>query len=77
MGKFGWSLPPGAANDPAAPYNQPDPPACPECEHPIADGDDHEDGCPMEGDTPEDLADYYAEQRAPNADSYKEDQMEP
>lgn len=22
VGKFGWSLPPGAANDPAAPYNQ-------------------------------------------------------
>lgn len=24
MSKFGWSYPPGAANDPNAPYNQPD-----------------------------------------------------
>lgn len=24
MGKFGWNLPPGAANDPNAPYNEPD-----------------------------------------------------
>lgn len=23
-GKFGWNYPPGAANDPSAPYNQPD-----------------------------------------------------
>lgn len=22
MGKFGWSYPPGAANDPHAPYNE-------------------------------------------------------
>jgi hypothetical protein len=40
---FGWSYPPGAANDPNAPYNQQDPPCavcgqmedgciCPECE---------------------------------------------
>jgi len=39
---FGWSYPPGAANDPNAPYNQVDPPCavcgnfeegciCPEC----------------------------------------------
>ena len=39
---FGWSYPPGAANDPNAPYNQDDPPCavcgnfeaeciCPEC----------------------------------------------
>lgn len=26
MGKFGWWYPPGAANDPTAPYNQVDPP---------------------------------------------------
>lgn len=40
MSKFGWSFPPGAAGDPFAPYNQPDPPCatcgesdceCPEC----------------------------------------------
>ena len=42
MGIFGWSYPPGAANDPSAPYNQVDPPCavcgnfeddciCPEC----------------------------------------------
>jgi hypothetical protein len=39
---FGWDYPPGAANDPSAPYNQQDPPCevcakscdnciCPEC----------------------------------------------
>jgi hypothetical protein len=44
MGIFGWSYPPGAANDPSAPYNQDDPPCsicgrevddcvCPECPH--------------------------------------------
>lgn len=26
MSKFGWSYPPGAANDPMAPYNQSGPP---------------------------------------------------
>ena len=31
MGKFGWHYPPGAANDPNAPWNQPDPPECNEC----------------------------------------------
>lgn len=42
MSNFGWSYPPGAANDPAAPFNQSDPPCeccgnavddciCPEC----------------------------------------------
>jgi len=34
MANFGWSLPPGAANDPAAPYNQDHPPLpmwCHEC----------------------------------------------
>jgi len=42
MSKFGWSYPPGAADDPYAPYNQSDPPclvcekepdgcACPKC----------------------------------------------
>jgi len=30
---FGWSYPPGAENDPNAPYNQPDDEyGCPECE---------------------------------------------
>ena len=29
---FGWDYPPGAANDPNAPYNQKDPDDCPTCE---------------------------------------------
>ena len=33
---FGWSYPPGAANDPSAPYNQVDPP-CDVCGSPIDD----------------------------------------
>ena len=33
MSKFGWSYPPGAENDPFAPWNQEDPPdACPVCD---------------------------------------------
>lgn len=47
---FGWSYPPGAANDPSAPYNQVDPPCgvcghdceaciCPECPVCGAQGD--------------------------------------
>lgn len=43
MGMFGWSYPPGAANDPSAPYNQQEGPCevcgkgvddciCPECD---------------------------------------------
>lgn len=30
---FGWSYPPGAENDPMAPYNQHDPPPCRDCGH--------------------------------------------
>jgi hypothetical protein len=36
MSKFGWSYPPGAANDPNAPYNQSDPP-CAVCKRPVDD----------------------------------------
>jgi hypothetical protein len=52
MGIFGWSYPPGAANDPNAPYNQTDQPCevcgkfpdnciCPECPNCGAYGDPH------------------------------------
>lgn len=44
--KFGWRYPPGAANDPNAPYNQPDPPECPECGELVWTEDDHKKGCP-------------------------------
>lgn len=30
--KFGWNYPPGAANDPNAPYNQTEPVECDECD---------------------------------------------
>jgi hypothetical protein len=36
MSKFGWSYPPGAANDPNAPWNQVDPP-CDVCKRPADD----------------------------------------
>ena len=50
MGIFGWSYPPGAANDPSAPWNQEEPPCkvcglhvddciCPECDACFAVGD--------------------------------------
>lgn len=41
--KFGWSYPPGAANDPNAPYNQTPPPECPACEVPVGRPEDHAD----------------------------------
>jgi len=52
MGIFGWSYPPGAANDPSAPYNQETPPCevcghnefdciCPECPVCETSGDPH------------------------------------
>ena len=34
MGKFGWSYPPGAANDPNAPWNQEEGP-CEVCSKPV------------------------------------------
>ncbi len=47
---FGWDYPPGAANDPRAPYNQGDEPPCWDCDHPhdiheISGGRCLEDGC--------------------------------
>ena len=37
---FGWAYPAGAEHDPAAPYNQVDPPdECPECGEPNTDDD--------------------------------------
>lgn len=55
MGIFGWDLPPGAANDPNAPWNQPDLlPGCeellekhdPDCNYDGCDGVDTKD-CPV------------------------------
>lgn len=60
---FGWDYPPGAANDPNAPWNQVDPPCaicgkeagvciCPECPTCGAQGDPGcyvEDACPVCG----------------------------
>lgn len=41
MTDFGWSYPPGAANDPRAPYNAPDAgyhrEVCPSCQHEFAE----------------------------------------
>jgi len=44
---MGSNYPPGtSAGDPNAPWNAPDPPKCPDCEHRIVDPDDHADDCP-------------------------------
>lgn len=48
-------LPPGAANDPKAPYNQPPAPRCPECDAAILDAADHAEGCPWGGKDDVDL----------------------
>lgn len=40
------NLPPGAATDPNAPWNQPEPPQCPDCGEFVTERDDHDDGCP-------------------------------
>lgn len=37
MSIFGWSYPPGAANDPFAPYNQTDDGPCAVCGQPVDD----------------------------------------
>lgn len=56
------NLPPGAAGDPNAPWNQPEPPTCGDCEQSIRDADDHTDGCEMGHMEPEDIIE--AEQAA-------------
>lgn len=55
-GKFGGSLPPGAASDPAAPWNQPDP----EDYLPLICGHEGEDGevCGFQADALADLDDH-------------------
>jgi len=46
---FGWDYPPGAANDPNAPWNQEDPPEeCPMCGQPNSD----EEGNPVFDEDP-------------------------
>lgn len=55
--KFGWHYPPGAANDPSAPWNQPEPPECPECGSLVADPEDHGEDCSLDGLDASDLLD--------------------
>lgn len=47
MSKFGWNYPPGAANDPRAPYNQPDHSHEHEWEMDTLDTPEFEDGAAM------------------------------
>jgi hypothetical protein len=42
-------LPPGTANDPNAPFNQPPAPECRSCGNRIFNAGDHESGCDDEG----------------------------
>jgi len=42
-------LPPGAGNDPNAPFNQPPAPECRSCGNRIRDQDDHKSGCADDG----------------------------
>lgn len=45
MVNWGGNLPPGAANDPSAPWNEPEPPECDECGEYIRHEDDHAEDC--------------------------------
>lgn len=40
---FGWDYPPGAPNDPHAPWNQPDPDPCEDDHDPVAEEWDEQD----------------------------------
>jgi len=55
MVDWGGNYPPGARNDPNAPYNQPEPPICPECDQHIREEDDHDEDCPALGKNAQDL----------------------
>ena len=60
------NLPPGAATDPNAPWNQREPPFCDECENYIVEADDHDPWCPDRGMDGVDMekAEYEAAQEA-------------
>ena len=46
MSKFGWSYPPGAENDPFAPWHREDPPeTCPMCGESNSEADDADADC--------------------------------
>jgi len=49
-------------NDKDAPWNQPPPPACPECRNEIRDVADHDEWCPCDMDSDE-LHEFWAEER--------------
>jgi hypothetical protein len=80
---FGWSYPPGAENDPNAPYNQPDPVPCKRCKgtgkltDPDAeDPEDREfkcDGCEGAGE----VDPRYVEDGDPDADRECFDEPDP
>ncbi|AGB39785.1 hypothetical protein [Natronococcus occultus] len=48
-------IPKAYRNKRNAPWNAPDAPECPDCEATVVDVDDHEDGCPIQKATPEEL----------------------
>lgn len=69
------NYPPGTGpGDPNAPWNEPDPPSCPECDRLIDDEDDHADGCPMDDSDYQDIAEYHEELNAKDYDDVKDEQ---
>jgi len=75
---MGGNYPPGvSAGTPNAPWNQPDPPGCPECDRLIADVDDHEDDCPMADADAVDIAEYERDRHRKDYDDVKDEQGPP
>lgn len=72
------NYPPGTGpGDPNAPWNEPDPPSCPECDRVIGDEDDHEDDCPMGDADAHDIAEYYEDLHRKDYDDVKDEQGPP
>lgn len=66
IGSSSGNYPPGvSAGTPGAPWNAPDPPECPECEHLIGEIEDHEEGCELADLDPEALAEHLHEMNKP------------
>jgi hypothetical protein len=70
--------PPGTGpGDPNAPWNEPDPPSCPECDRLIANEDDHEADCPMGDADAVDIAEYERDRHRKDYDDLKDEQPPP
>jgi hypothetical protein len=69
------NYPPGVhSGTPNAPWNQPEPPTCPECHNHIVSAQDHKESCPCEKEQ-EELSAYWAEANAPGYDKLKDQEQ--